>query len=224
MTNQGDNHNIYKIQAEWTRGTRNFLYRRAGLLNAGMVLEAGCGTGVILAELSGRTRGTVVGIEKEHANSVFASRYCSSATVVTADGMKAPFRSESFDITLCHYYLIWTDDPGTAVSEMARVTKSGGHLIFACEPDYEGIIEYPENGLKDGLIRHLRDRGLKHTGLGRRLISIVSEFATIIESGVISYPAGQDSGSLSLLMDGIRATAPGNDVFFQPGFYILAKK
>lgn len=224
MTNQGDNHNIYKIQAEWTQGTRNFLYRHAGLLNAGRVLEVGCGTGVILAELTGRTRGAVVGIEKEHKNSVFASQYCSSAAVITSDGMNLPFRSESFDITLCHYYLIWTDDPRTAVSEMIRVTKNGGHLIFACEPDYEGIIEYPESGLKDGLIRHLTHNGLIHANLGRKLISIVSEFATIIESGVISYLADKNSESLSIVMDGICKTTHRNVVFFQPGFYILAKK
>ena len=51
-------HEIFSHQEKWTRATRNHLYRRSGLLRANRVLEVGCGTGVILEELTGRTGGT----------------------------------------------------------------------------------------------------------------------------------------------------------------------
>ena len=220
---QGRNHNIYQAQAGWTQGTRNYLYRRAGLLNARKTLEVGCGTGVILAELVGRTKGTVFGVEKNHEYSTFSARCCPSANIVTSDGLELPFKEQTFDIALCHYYLIWTKNPRKAVSEIVRVTKNGGHIIIASEPDYDGIIEYPDTGLKEKLKSELKSDGLKQFDLGRKLISLVEEFADIIEAGVISYLLNHPD--IDLLTNMERSPKDNKcSIFFQPIFYALAKK
>ncbi len=44
-------HTRYAQQANWTRTLRSYLFEQTGLRDAERVLEAGCGTGAILAEL-----------------------------------------------------------------------------------------------------------------------------------------------------------------------------
>jgi SAM-dependent methyltransferase len=216
-------HHIFQVQAEWTRGTRNHLYRQANLLSAGKTLEVGCGTAVILDEIVRRTKGKVFGIEKNHDYSAFSVRRCPSANIITSDGLELPFKEQTFDISLCHYYLIWTENPRKAVSEIVRVTKSGGHIIIASEPDYDGIIEYHETGLKEKLISELKSSGLKQLDLGRKIICLVEEFADIIEAGVISYT--MNNSDMDLLA-GMKRGSKDNrcSMFFQPIFYVLAKK
>jgi ubiquinone/menaquinone biosynthesis C-methylase UbiE len=216
-------HHIFQVQAEWTRGTRNHLYRRAGLLNAKKILEVGCGTGVILDEIVGRTKGMVFGVEKNHEYSTFSARYCQSANIITSDGFELPFKEQTFDIVLCHYYLIWTDNPRKAFAEMMRVTKAGGYIIITSEPDYDGLIEYPEAGLIEKLKSELKSDGLKQFDLGRKLISIVEEFADIIEAGVISYILNHSDIDLLASMEGCSRDSKYS-MFFQPLFYVLAKK
>jgi len=216
-------HHIFQVQAEWTRGTRNHLYRRASLLSARKTLEVGCGTGVILDEIVGRTKGIVFGVEKNHEYSAFSARYCPSANIITSDGLELPFKEQTFDIVLCHYYLIWTENPRKAFTEMARVTKSGGYIIITSEPDYDGLIEYPEAGLKEKLKNGLKSDGLKQFDLGRKIISLVEEFADIIEAGVISYLLNHpDIDLLTRMEKGSKDNKCS--MFFQPVFYVLARK
>jgi SAM-dependent methyltransferase len=216
-------HHIFQVQAEWTRGTRNHLYRRAGLLSARKTLEVGCGTGVILDEIMGGTKGIVFGVEKNHEYSAFSARYCPSANIITSDGLELPFKEQTFDITLCHYYLIWTENPRKAVTEMVRVTKNGGYIIIASEPDYGGIIEYPKAGLIEKLKSELKSDGLKQFDLGRKITSIVEEFADIIEAGVISYILNHSD--IDLLANMERGSKNNKcSMFFQPLFYVLARK
>jgi ubiquinone/menaquinone biosynthesis C-methylase UbiE len=45
-------HAWFSVQADWTRPTRRWLYQQAGLTHSRAVLEVGCGTGVIAAEIA----------------------------------------------------------------------------------------------------------------------------------------------------------------------------
>ena len=40
--------------------------------------------------------------------------------------MRCPFTNASFDLTFCHYLLLWLKDPLSAIKEMKRVTRPGG--------------------------------------------------------------------------------------------------
>jgi ubiquinone/menaquinone biosynthesis C-methylase UbiE len=46
-----DWHRRYLQQAQWTRDLRAYVFKQAGLNRASVILEVGCGTGAILAEL-----------------------------------------------------------------------------------------------------------------------------------------------------------------------------
>jgi SAM-dependent methyltransferase len=216
--------NIYQIQAGWTRGTRNYLYRQAGVLNAARILEVGSGTGTIISELDGRLHGNLFGVDIDLSSCQYTHQKCAYAGIAAANGLNLPFRDQTFDVTLCHYYLIWTQDIQKAMSEMLRVTKSGGRIIIASESDYEGIIEYPDIGLKNELIRNLKSEGMRKFDTGRRLLSLIGDKSEIIEAGVISHILNRfEIGEL------IDDMMPGNKIrqdqlFFQPIFYLLAKK
>ena len=55
---------------------------------------------------------------------------------VLADAAQLPFRDETFDITLNYGALNGYTDPKLALDEMARVTKSGGLILFLDEQLY----------------------------------------------------------------------------------------
>ena len=67
-----DWHEQFVRQAQWTQPTRDHLYRRAQLGQAERVLDVGCGTGAITAELARRTRGQVIGVDIDPAMVAFA--------------------------------------------------------------------------------------------------------------------------------------------------------
>jgi SAM-dependent methyltransferase len=53
----------FSVQAGWTQPTRLWLYRQAGLAQAGDILEVGCGTGVVAGEMARLGSARVVGLD-----------------------------------------------------------------------------------------------------------------------------------------------------------------
>ncbi len=137
-------HNRFVQQAAWTRDLRNYLYNRADLSNAGRVLEVGCGTGVLLAELLERTQSGVVGVDLDFDRLQASANNAPKAELVQANGLHLPFLSASFDVALCHFLLLWVRNPALLLREMQRVTRQGGAVLALAEPDYGGRIDYPE--------------------------------------------------------------------------------
>lgn len=69
---------------------------------------------------------------------------------VSGSAMELPFRNSSFDITFCSNLLHHVPDPGVAVSEMVRVTKS---IVVLSEPNRDnpmmflfGLLKAEERG------------------------------------------------------------------------------
>jgi SAM-dependent methyltransferase len=155
-------------QADWTRATRSHLCRRAGLLRAGRVLDVGCGTGAVTEELAARTRGQVIGVDVDPAMIAYARHRGGRAEYRPGDAQDLPFAAAEFDVTTCHFLLMWCRDPARAAREMVRVTRPGGAILVCAEPDYGGRIDHPDLPLAHWQIEALTQEGA-NPRLGRRL-------------------------------------------------------
>jgi ubiquinone/menaquinone biosynthesis C-methylase UbiE len=133
----------FTLQARWTASVRRFLFQKAALSNAETILEVGCGTGAILADLCAQSPAKVTGIDINLPSLQFATSRTTDPQLVCANGFHLPFAHSSFSTACCHYFLLWVADPLLALLEMKRVTRPGGAILALAEPDYGGRIDYP---------------------------------------------------------------------------------
>jgi SAM-dependent methyltransferase len=57
--------------------------------------------------------------------------------------MSLPYPDDCFEITYCHYLLLWVADPQKALAEMKRITRPGGNVLALAEPDYRARVDEP---------------------------------------------------------------------------------
>jgi SAM-dependent methyltransferase len=175
------------VQAGWTRAIRLHLYARAGIKKARQVLEVGCGTGVLTAEISRETRARVNGLDLDRDFLALAHALDRKTRFVLGDGATLPYRTGAFDLVLCHFFLLWVKDPLEALREMKRVARRGRAVLALAEPDYGGRIDYPESLAELGRVQ---TEGLRRAGanpfIGRELASLFMQAGFInIETGVL---------------------------------------
>ena len=108
------------------------LIKVAGISPGDRVLDVGCGTGQLTAELA-----EVVGAENvaaldpsETVLAVCRSRV-PAADVRVASAESLPFADAEFDAVLAQLVVNLVDDPPRAVEDMARVARPGG-VVAAC--------------------------------------------------------------------------------------------
>jgi SAM-dependent methyltransferase len=135
-------HKRFVQQAAWTQKLRLYLFKRAGMSSARRVLEVGCGTGAILASLV--TGAAVHGLDQEPGRLAEAHRHAPQAKLACADALRLPYATGVFDITFCHFLLLWVGDPLQALREMKRVTRPGGIILALAEPDYSARVDKPD--------------------------------------------------------------------------------
>lgn len=137
-------HKRFELQVQWTKPTRDYLFKRAGCSSAAWVLDVGCGTGAVSSEISQSKIDHVVGIDLEIDFIHHALTLNSEQQLNIADAHSLPFAKDSFDCTFCHFLLMWVSDPVQVLHEMKRITSPGGSVLALAEPDYGGRIDYPE--------------------------------------------------------------------------------
>jgi ubiquinone/menaquinone biosynthesis C-methylase UbiE len=133
-------HTRYTQQANWTRELREYLFQRSGMMTAERVLEVGCGTGAILGEI--RTR-ALHGLDLQPAALKEARIHAPAACLTCGEAMSLPYPDDCFEITYCHYLLLWVADPQKALAEMKRITRPGGNVLALAEPDYRARVDEP---------------------------------------------------------------------------------
>ncbi len=163
----------YTRQADWTRATRTYLYRRANLAHASRVLDVGSGTGVVTEEVASRTRGQVIGIDHDPEMVAFARGRRGRAEYRLGDAHDLPFAGGRFDVTVCHFLLLWCRKPAQAAAEMVRVTRPGGVVLVCAEPDYGGRLDHPDLPLREWQTEALHREGADPF-LGRKLRALFS--------------------------------------------------
>jgi SAM-dependent methyltransferase len=163
------------------------LYGRASIENVCRILDVGCGTGVLAAELIGRYKAKIFGVDISQSHLGLATRNVHEAAFTQGDAQELPFHSNAFDLAFCHFVLLWVNDPLRVVCEMARVVVPGGAVLALAEPDYGGRIDYPPelSVLGEGQQQSLRLQGADPE-MGRKLAGIFHLAGlTAIETGVL---------------------------------------
>jgi ubiquinone/menaquinone biosynthesis C-methylase UbiE len=100
------------------------------------VLDAGCGTGIFSIIFARNGAAKVLGIDisegsLETAIALKAKFDLENASFQKEDMLNLPFDDESFDIVWAWGTVHHTTDPFRAMSELIRVLKTGGSILFA---------------------------------------------------------------------------------------------
>jgi ubiquinone/menaquinone biosynthesis C-methylase UbiE len=214
-----DWHKRYLRQASWTRELRGYLLQQAGLSRARRVLELGCGTGAILQELAPRPRSgnrnalAAYGLDISSHALAECRTHASHAHLTRADAHILPYASRTFEITFCHFLLLWVKDAPGVLREMSRVTRAGGHVIAFAEPAYNARKDLPASLNRLGELQQhsLIQQGADPT-IGSRLAVVFRQAGLrIVESGSLSQwqPAAVDNETFASEWEVIREDLKG---------------
>lgn len=171
-----ETHARFVAQSAWTAPLRDFLFTQAGLEPSSLLLEVGSGTGAVTHAGTNSQQGGY-GIDNNWERVAFAHQHDKVDHYVCADALRLPFSSASFDITFCHYFLLWmAKDALQALHEMERVTRPGGMVLAIAEPDHTVRIDYP---YELSTLGTLQTQALQHQGvqvdMGRRLPELFAQ-------------------------------------------------
>lgn len=213
----GDWHQRFQQQARWTRELRRYLFERVGISDLGSILSVGCGTGAILQELAFQDPGgaqLIFGLDINQQFLSLAQVNVPQARLTCADAHQLPFASASFDLTLCHFLLLWVKDPGQVLAEMRRVTRPGRAVLALAEPDYGGRIDYPPEleQLGEWQQAALRRQGAEPQ-MGRSLAGLFAEAGfQEVESGILGgqWSGPPEQGAWESEWDMLRADLAGS--------------
>ena len=179
---------ILKRQAEFTREYRHNLYQKIDIKDKKRILDIGCGTGVITADIALLTQGCITGIDIDKKKLEYARTLLpDTVDIMTADALTLPFKDNTFDLVVFHVVLVHIKEQQKAVKEMARVTQKNGTVLAVLEPDYAGELCYPENKMLLALLEHFEDMGVDTT-TGRRLKCLFSRAGLKTELGICTIP------------------------------------
>ena len=179
-------HDRYSQQAQWTGELRSYLLARSKFPDAHRVLELGCGTGAVLGALP-QTDAIIHGLDMNRAALGECRQHAPRSRLTCGDVLALPYPRGCFDITFCHYLLLWINDPLRALSEMKRVTAASGYVIAFAEPDYGARVDHPAELAQLGA---QQNRALQRQGAalrrGAELAALFREAGIrILETGTI---------------------------------------
>jgi SAM-dependent methyltransferase len=110
----------------------------AGVGGAQRVIDVGCGPGALTAELVGRLgAAAVVAVDPSEPFVAAAQARNPGVEIQRASAEQLPYPDDTFDAALAQLVVHFMADPVAGLTEMARVTRSGG-AIAACVWDYGG--------------------------------------------------------------------------------------
>ncbi|MCD4783287.1 MAG: methyltransferase domain-containing protein [Candidatus Eremiobacteraeota bacterium] len=171
-------------QFNWTIHLRKMLYDKADMKNMGKILDVGCGIGLISKEIHELSKIEVHGIDINEKLIEKAKEKFPDGKFIVGKAEEMPYDDNTFDCTFCQFLLMWIKHPFQVLLEMKRVTKPGGKIICAAEPDYGGKIDYPDDyNAVPATIRAIMNEGADPF-YGRKLKATFARVGMKFEIGV----------------------------------------
>lgn len=178
-----------ELQALETAEERIPLYLEVGLKDAELILDVGCGPGMVTRDIARLTNGKVIAIDDSEDMIKVAKdilKVYKNVELRVGNAENLPFDDNMFDVVTCNLLLMWAENPQQVVKEMARVTKSGGNVLASLEPDYGGKLHWPENPKIDPIFagKAIKARGGDpHIGRKLRLLFVRAGLETKVGIG-----------------------------------------
>ena len=178
-----------ELQALETAEERIPLYLEVGIKDAEIILDVGCGPGMVTRDIAHLTKGKVIAFDGSEDMINVAKdllKMYKNVDFRIGEAENLPFDDNTFDIVTCNLLLMWADNPQKVVKEMARVTKPGGTVLASLEPDYGGKLHWPENPQVDPIFagKAIRFRGGDpHIGRKLRLLFVRAGLETKVGIG-----------------------------------------
>jgi SAM-dependent methyltransferase len=160
------------VQSARLSGLRARLLRRAQIGLRRAILDLGCGYGAVTPELVRRGGPLVVALDRQHAALADRPAAFAGAHRICGRAERLPLGDATFDLVYSQFALMWMN-ASSVVAEVWRVLRPGG-VFIAIEPDYGGMIEWPETIRT----KHLWESALQRAGadprVGRALLPILA--------------------------------------------------
>ncbi len=178
-----------ELQAIETAEERIPLYLKIGVKDADLILDVGCGSGMVTRDIVHLTKGKVIASDGSDEMIKAAEKVLKNYDNVELKKENAEnfsFKDNTFDIVTCNLFLMWVENPQKVVNEMARVIKPGGIVLASLEPDYGGKLHYPENPRVDRIFagEAIKKRGGDpHIGRKLRLLFVRAGLKTQVGIG-----------------------------------------
>jgi ubiquinone/menaquinone biosynthesis C-methylase UbiE len=195
---------------------------RLALQPGDQILEVGCGTGEFTRTLRAAVgeSGSVVGLDASDVMVATAQQRSAALRVAPAycvgDACRLAFRDATFDACTTERVLLHLEDPSRAVSEMARVTRTGGR-ITVFEPDWGTMaINAPGRALTEKVLSLYADR-LASPWVARRLPGMFRNAGladvTVAASTLVNTQRAESrtGGMASAIEAAVRSGALGRD-------------
>lgn len=136
-------HERFLQQSRWTKNIRDYLIKDIPFNNTSLTLEVGSGTGVILSDIASAHPGRFNGVDVNFKRCIMSTRNNDNLSIQNADAVSLPYPTSTFNLVICHYFLLWLTNPILVLREIFRVLNSGGYFIVFAEPDYLNRIDFP---------------------------------------------------------------------------------
>jgi ubiquinone/menaquinone biosynthesis C-methylase UbiE len=119
------------VQRAVYRPVQDAVVDRLRPLDAGQVLDLGCGTGILSARMVDELAVPVVGCDYSAGMLDEAAARTRRVAWVQGDALVLPLRGASVDVITSTEAFHWFPDPAGALAEIRRVLRPGGTLLVA---------------------------------------------------------------------------------------------